>query len=97
MTVNIAIFKPVRVAMNTSPVEGAKYLAYAGKAKRVQNCTGNLRPFNLAKLNIQRNKQKAVLTLLMLGVSGALLLVTSTVAGSIDPAKTGELQILSSR
>ena len=30
MTVNIAIFKPVRVAMNTSPVEGAKYLAYAG-------------------------------------------------------------------
>ena len=24
MTVNIAIFKPVRVAMNTSPVEGAK-------------------------------------------------------------------------
>ena len=33
MTVNIAIFKPVRVAMNTSPVEGAKYLAYAGKAK----------------------------------------------------------------
>ena len=43
MTVNIAIFKPVRVAMNTSPVEGAKYLAYAGKAKRVQNCIGNLR------------------------------------------------------
>lgn len=28
VTVNIAIFKPVRVAMNTSPVEGAKYLAY---------------------------------------------------------------------
>lgn len=25
--VNIAIFKPVRVAMNTSPIEGARYLA----------------------------------------------------------------------
>ena len=36
MTVNIAIFKPVRVAMNTSPVEGAKYLAYAGKANETR-------------------------------------------------------------
>ena len=87
MTVNIAIFKPVRVAMNASPVEGAKYLAYAGKAKKSPKLHRKLTPFNLAKLNIQRNKQKAVLTLLMLGVSGALLLVTSTVAGSIDPAK----------
>lgn len=85
--VNIAIFKPVRVAMNTSPVEGAKYLAYAGKAKSSSKLHRKLTPFNLAKINIQRNKQKAVLTLLMLGVSGALLLVTSTVAGSIDPAK----------
>ena len=87
VTVNIAIFKPVRVAMNTSPVEGAKYLAYAGKAKSSSKLHRKLTPFNLAKINIQRNKQKAVLTLLMLGVSGALLLVTSTVAGSIDPAK----------
>ena len=73
--------------MNTSPVEGAKYLAYAGKAKSSSKLHRKLTPFNLAKINIQRNKQKAVLTLLMLGVSGALLLVTSTVAGSIDPAK----------
>ena len=72
--------------MNTSPVEGAKYLAYAGKAKSSSKLHRKLTPFNLAKINIQRNKQKAVLTLLMLGVSGALLLVTSTVAGSIDPA-----------
>ena len=35
MTVNIAIFKPVRVAMNTSPVEGAKYLAYEAYARPV--------------------------------------------------------------
>ena len=87
VTVNIAIFKPVRVAMNTSPVEGAKYLAYAGKAKSSSKLHRKLTLFNLAKINIQRNKQKAVLTLLMLGVSGALLLVTSTVSGSIDPAK----------
>ena len=87
MTVNIAIFKPVRVAMNTSPVEGAKYLTYAGKAKNSPKLHQKLTPFHLAKLNIQRNRQKAALTLLMLGVSGALLLVTSTVAGSIDPEK----------
>lgn len=87
VTVNIAIFKPVRVAMNTSPVEGAKYLAYAGKEKSSSKLYRKLTPFNLAKINIRRNKQKAILTLLMLGTSGALLLVTSTVAGSIDPEK----------
>ena len=87
VTVNIAMFKPFRVAMNTSPVEGAKYLAYAGKEKSSSKLHRKLTPLNLAKINIQRNKQKAILTLLMIGVSGALLLVTSTVAGSIDPEK----------
>lgn len=87
IVVNIAIFKPVRVAMNTSPVESSKYLAYTGKAKNSQKLHRKLTPFSLAKINLQRNKQKAILTLLMLGLSGAFLLVTSTVAGSIDPEK----------
>lgn len=101
ITVNIAIFKPVRVAMNISPVEGSKYIMYAGKKKRSRKLHRKLTPFNLAKINIQRNKQKAVLTILMLGLSGAILLVTATVAGSIDPEKQakfkyypiGEIQI----
>ena len=87
VTVNIAIFKPVRVAMNTSPIEGAKYFAYTGKVKNSSKLHRKLTPLNLAKINIQRNKKKAILTLLMLGLSGTLLLVTSTVAGSIDPEK----------
>lgn len=58
VTVNIAIFKPVRVAMNTSPVEGAKYLAYAGKAKSSSKLHRKLTPFNLAKINIQIRKEK---------------------------------------
>lgn len=101
ITVNIAIFKPVRVAMNISPVEGSKYIMYAGKKKRSRKLHRKLTPFNLAKINIQRNKQKAVLTILMIGLSGAFLLVTATVAGSIDPEKQakfkyypiGEIQI----
>ena len=60
VTVNIAMFKPVRVAMNTSPVEGAKYLAYAGNEKSSSKLHRKLTPFNLAKINIQRNKQKAI-------------------------------------
>ena len=40
--VNIAIFKPVRVAMNTSPIEGARYLAYSGKP--VQSCIAICHP-----------------------------------------------------
>ena len=85
--VNIAIFKPVRVAMNTSPIEGARYLGYSGKAKASSKLHRKLSPNNLAKINIQRTRQKAILTLVMLGVSGALLLGASTVAGSIDPEK----------
>lgn len=99
--VSIAIFKPVRIAMNTSPVEGSKYIMYVGKKKRSRKLHRKLTPFNLAKINIQRNKQKAVLTILMIGLSGALLLVTATVAGSIDSEKqarfkyypSGEVQI----
>lgn len=87
VTVNIAIFKPVRMAMNTSPVEGAKYFTYVGKTKNSSKLYRKLTPLNLAKINIQRNKKKAILTLCMLGLSGTLLLVTSTVAGSIDPEK----------
>ena len=85
--VNIAIFKPVRVAMNTSPIEGARYFAYSGNAKSSSKLHRKLSPNNLAKINIQRTRQKAILTLVMLGVSGALLLGASTVAGSIDPEK----------
>ena len=70
ITVNIAIFKPVRVAMNISPVEGSKYIMYAGEKKRSRKLHRKLTPFNLAKINIQRNKQKAVLTILMIGLSG---------------------------
>ena len=87
LTVNIAIFKPVRVAMHTSPVEGTRYLAYTGKVKNSRGLHRRFTPFNLAKMNIQRNRKKAVLTLFMLGMSGAFLLVTSTAAGSVDPEK----------
>lgn len=85
--VNIAIFKPVRVAMNVSPTEGAKYLVYTGKEKTSRRLHRKLTVGNLAKINIHRNSRKAVLTVLVLGLSGALLLMTSTVAGSIDPEK----------
>lgn len=87
ITVNIAIFKPVRVAMNTSPVEGAKYIIYAGKAKVSRKLHRKLNLLNLAKINIQRNQKKAILTLMMLGLSGAILITTATVAGSINPEK----------
>ena len=86
-TVNLAIFGPVRVAMHTSPVEGTRYLVYAGDKIKSRKLHRRFTPFHLAKMNIQRNRKKAILTLFMLGMSGAFLLVTSTAAGSIDPEK----------
>lgn len=87
VTINIAIFKPVRMAMNASPIEGVKYFAYTRKVENSSKLYRKLTPLNFAKINIQRNKKKAILIFLMLGLSGTLLLVTSTVAGSIDPEK----------
>lgn len=87
LAVNIAIFKPVRVAMNTSPIEGAKYFIYAGKTKVSHKLHRKLNLRNLAKINIQRNRKKVILTLMMLGLSGAILITTATVAGSINPEK----------
>ena len=87
VTVNLAIFGPVRVAMHTSPVEGTRYLVYAGDKIKSRRLHQRFTPFHLAKMNIQRNRKKAALTLFMLGMSGAFLLVTSTAAGSIDPEK----------
>ena len=87
VTINIAIFKPVRMAMNASPIEGVKYFAYTRKVENSSKLYRKLTPLNFAKINIQRNKKKAILIFLMLGLSGTLLLVTSTVAGSMDPEK----------
>ena len=68
VAVNIAIFKPVRMAMNTSPVEGAKYFAYVEKAKNSSKLHRKLTPLNLAKINIQRNKKKAFYECLFLKI-----------------------------
>lgn len=87
LMVKVAIFKPVRIAMNTSPVEGAKYIVYAGKIKSNNKLHRKLTPTNLARINLKRNKRKAILTMAMLGLSGSLFLATATVAGSIDAEK----------
>ncbi|WMT94282.1 ABC transporter permease [Streptococcus agalactiae] len=87
LAVKIAIFKPVRLAMNISPVEGAKYLSYTGNVKNTSKLHRSLISSNLAKINVDRNKKKAILTVLMLGISGGLLIFTSTLAGSISPEK----------
>ena len=46
ITVNIAIFKPARVAIYTSPVEGSKYFAYTGKTKSRRNRHRKLTPLD---------------------------------------------------
>lgn len=44
LTVNIAIFKPVRTAMQTSPTEGTKYAVYTETKKAVPGRTESLPP-----------------------------------------------------
>ena len=84
--VNIAIFKPVRVAMNTSPIEGARYLAYSGKAKPVQSCIAICHP-TISQESISSVTGKSYFDACDAGRKRCAIAGRSTVAYSIDPEK----------
>lgn len=92
MIVAIASTKPVRVAMNTSPLEGMRYTVYTGKKKATHKLYRNLSLGNLARINIGRNKAKSVFTIGMLGISLMILVTTATIANSIDARKSAEFR-----
>lgn len=88
----IAVRKPVKIAYSTSPIAGMHYLPYEIKKKKSHKLHRKLNSANLAKINISRNRGKAIFTFLTLSISGIIFLTSALVAGSIDAERQARFQ-----
>lgn len=87
IAVKFAIYKPVKIASATSPIEGVRYLSYEPKKTHSRKLHRKLTCSNLAVVNINRNRKKALFTFLTLSISGIVFLTSALVANSIDAEK----------
>lgn len=86
--VMLALWRPVRIAGKTSPIEGTRYLGTAASRRgRTRRRHRPLTPARLARINLRRHPAKTVFTILALAASGALFLTLATVSGSVDAEK----------
>lgn len=98
LTVFVSIMKPAKLAAAVSPIEAAKYTAYAGDAgrKSTKKLQRKITPMTLARMNNSRNRKKAFITMLSLGLGGVLFIGTITFAVSWDKEKyvrVGEFEL----
>lgn len=91
LTVLISVMKPAKTAASVSPIEAAGYSAYTGGSKQTKKLSRKITPFSLAGMNSIRNRKKTFVTVLSLGIGGALFIGTVTFAVSIDKEKYGRV------
>lgn len=86
--VMLSIIKPARIASCVTPIEAIRFASINSVTSKAT--TNKLhRPLSavrLAKLNFSREKKKAVLTIVSLGICGTLLMASSAYFNSIDPS-----------
>lgn len=89
LTVLVSVMKPAKLAAAVSPIEAAKYTAYAGDTgrKSTKKLQRNITPMTLARMNNSRNRKKAFVTMLSLGLGGVLFIGAVTFAVSWDKEK----------
>jgi putative ABC transport system permease protein len=79
ITIIISIKKPANIASSISPVEASRFSVYDEKRlKETKKLHRKLSPLSMAKISIKRNKKKSFLTLVSLGIGGALFLMSAT-------------------
>ena len=82
LTILVSIRKPMKMASAISPVEAMRYQEPQGKKKQKKS----FKTLSISKLsyaNLQRNKRRTIVTLLALGFSGILFMVTANVANNL--------------
>lgn len=81
----IAIHAPAKKASKISPIEALRINEIDTIPKvNTKRARRKITPYSLAKMNFNRNKRKALLTLISLGISGVLLMCVATYTNSID-------------
>lgn len=80
LTVLISIYKPAKTASSIAPVEAAKFSGYQSSQlpKETKQLRRKLTPVNLACMSAKRNRKKATLTVISLGVGGILFMLATT-------------------
>ena len=83
----ISITKPSKIASNVSPIEALRYTPQdAMKNKANKKVCRNLSPIGLGIMNFSKNKKKATITMLSLGLGGILFITAATYMSSFDKA-----------
>lgn len=82
LTILISIRKPMKMASTISPVEAMRYQEPQGKKKKKKSFK-TLSVSKLSYANLQRNKRRTTVTLLALGFSGILFMVTANIANNV--------------
>ena len=86
ITIKLSMNKSVKIAANTSPIEGSRFSFYTGN-KKVKKAKHKLTPYYLALMHFNENRKRTAVTVLMLGLSGILLVTTSILAKSLNAEK----------
>ena len=83
----ISITKPSKIASNVSPIEALRYTPQdTMKNKGNKKVCRNLSPIGLGIMNFSKNKKKATITMLSLGLGGILFITAATYMSSFDKA-----------
>ncbi len=83
----ISITKPSKIASNVSPIEAIRYTPQdTMKNKANKKVCRNLTPIGLGIMNFAKNKKKATITMLSLGLGGILFITAATYMSSFNKA-----------
>lgn len=83
----ISITKPSKIASNVSPIEAIRYTPQDTMKNKVnKKVCRNLSPIGLGIMNFSKNKKKATITMLSLGLGGILFITAATYMSSFDKA-----------
>lgn len=83
----ISITKPAKIASNVSPIEALRYTPQdTMKNKANKKVCRNLSSIGLGIMNFSKNKKKATITMLSLGLGGILFITAATYMSSFDKA-----------
>ena len=81
----ISVRKPAKIAGNVSPMEALRYVPEDGMKKTsAKRLCRNLTPVGLGVMNFSRNRKKAAITMLSLGLGGILFMTAATYISSYD-------------
>lgn len=81
----MSVQKPARLAAAVSPMEALRYMPQENMKKAAsKKLCRRLTPFSLGAMNFSKNRKKAMITMLSLGMSGILYMTAAVYIASFD-------------